>query len=62
MSSSSTQEIRVYRRRDYKGKDSRVFKNIKGLQFSIILGFSELHYYGILDNEGLMILIYLNSH
>ena len=36
MSSSSTQEIRVYRRRDYKGKYLRIFKSFKGLHFSTL--------------------------
>ena len=52
MNSSLVHEIRVYRGWGYKGKHSGVWENIKGLQFSAILAFSYLHFYGILINEG----------
>ena len=51
VNSSLAQVIRVYRGWSYKGKHSGVWKNIKGLQFSANLYFSNLHFYDILINE-----------
>ena len=51
MNSSLAQEIRVYRGWGYKGKHFGVWENIKGLQISVILAFSILHFYGILINK-----------
>ena len=45
-------ETKVYRGWGFKGKHSGVYETNKNLSFSAILEFSELHFYGLLINEG----------